>query len=277
MNLTNLALLTQLALRDRQGRLNESVGGSSAAPSSASPSTNPPGLQPILDVKKLARDLQDHGLLLRSPTLQQLLCTPATSLPSPSFFIALEQQAEQQARDILKAIRNGVPEVLPQPPLVAPNPHQPAADGLASNANACPPDLGEIWESLREHIIESCESSPPQEEPPTIDAPPAPFADDPSAGEWGVQGGDLFDDLQPLEETGDAQDGWRFGGGDLFAEAGMPPLPSFPQSFDDPKNDDTTLSASPTFGDLLYSDYERGVACMDSQKVWGEDDIYISQ
>ena len=267
MNLTNIALLTQLALRDRQARLNESVGGSSAPP---------PNLHPIVDVRKLARDIQDHGLLLRSPTLQQLLCTPADSLPSPSFFIALEEQAEQQARDMLEAIRNGVPEALPQPLNVAPNHHQPAPAEWASNANACPPDLEKIWGSLRQHIIESCEPRSPQEEPPTIDALPAPFADDPSAGSWGPQeGGDLFDDLQPLEATGGTQDGWRFGGGDLFAEAGMPSLPSFPQSFDDPPNDDATLSASPTFGDLLYSDYERGVAYMDSQKVWGEDDIYI--
>lgn len=246
MNLTNLALLTQIALRDRQARI--------------SGSGNNTQQQPTLDVKRLLTELNGgNGLQLDNPAFYDLLCAPAQGFPSASLFIALEQATTQElkeraTRDMLQAIRYGVPEVpLPEVPQVAP---QAPNDRFRS--------LQETWDSLRQHIIDSCESSLPPEDPPAPDIPPAPF------GALEGEAGGAFDGLEPLAEWEDPASG---SGIDIFAEGGMPPLTSLSE---ENSKDGLALSPSPTFETIMYDEYERGIASFDAEKEWGYDDeIFI--
>ena len=243
MNLTNLALLTQIALRDRRSRVSSSTA-------------NPP--HPMLDVKKLLTELYggDFGLQLDNPAFHDLLCAPTQMFPSASFFIALEQattqeQKERAAQDMLKAIRYGVPEV----PEVAAQ----APEVAAQAPDARFRDLQETWERLRQYIINNCESSLASKDPPAPEIPPAPFGE---AGGFDA----AFDDLEPLGEWEDqtsASDGI-----DIFAEGGMPSLTSLSDQD----------SSSPTFESILYDEYTRGLASFDAEKAWGyDDDLYFRE
>lgn len=252
MNLTNLGLLSQVALEERAGRMAKGRGVEKG------PMAGQQRVTALIDVTRLQEELAKSGLL-QAPTVQKILCSPSQSLPSPAFFVALGQQSAARGC-LMSAIQNGVPEVPPLPP---PTTHD--VDPTFFDSSQAQ-GLADAWHQLKAHLKES-----------TVNPVEGLQIDDPVDDSFSLPSPPRHDIYEGLEgELGQPAfgptDSIDFFGEDSLPAIDLPPLGSGPP----PLQDDLIWGDSPSSFDVLYDDYARQIASRDSSKDWHNtnEDIY---